>query len=184
MLILLTLLVPLVGGALLGVLRPKSDRVRAWYVEAVVIATSILVWTVLLSATDEPFVLYHLTDALPIVFRVDGMSRVFAGLVSILWPIASLYGFEYMKHEERENAFFMWYTMSYAATLAIAFSGSLFTLYIFYECLTLVTLPLVIHKKDATSIRAGRKYLTYSLTYAAYPYLDIEVLIALQLPTL
>lgn len=179
MLILLTLLVPLVGGVLLGVIRPKTDRVRAWYVEAVVIATSILVWTVLLSDSGEPFILYYLTDALPLTFRVDGMSRVFAGLVSLLWPLASLYGFEYMHHEERENAFFMWYTMSYAATLAIAFAGNLFTLYIFYECLTLVTLPLVIHKKDAASIRAGRKYLTYSITGAAFAFIALVVLIAL-----
>ena len=179
MLILLTLLVPLVGGALLGVMRPKSDRLRAWFVEAVVIATSVLVWTVLLSDSGEPYVLYHLTDALPLTFRVDGMGRVFAGLVSLLWPIASLYGFEYMKHEERENAFFMWYTMSYAATLAIAFAGNLFTLYVFYECLTLVTLPLVIHKKDAASIRAGRKYLTYSITGAAFAFIALVVLIAL-----
>ena len=179
MLILLTLLVPLVGGALLGVIRPKTNRTRAWYVEAVVIATSILVWTVLLSDSGEPFILYHLTDALPLTFRVDGMSRVFAGLVSLLWPLASLYGFEYMHHEERENAFFMWYTMSYAATLAIAFAGNLFTLYIFYECLTLVTLPLVIHKKDAASIRAGRKYLTYSITGAAFAFIALVVLIAL-----
>ena len=179
MLILLTLLVPLLGGALLGVLRPQSSRVRALYVEAVVITTSILVWSVLLSATNEPFVLYHLTDALPLTFRVDGMSRVFAGLVSLLWPIASLYGFEYMKHEERETPFFMWYTMSYAATLAIAFAGNLFTLYVFYECLTLVTLPLVIHKKDAKSIRAGRKYLTYSISGAAMAFIALVVLLFL-----
>ncbi|MBQ3484796.1 MAG: proton-conducting membrane transporter [Clostridia bacterium] len=177
MLILLTLLVPLVGGALLGVLRPRSNRLRAWYVEAVVIATSILVWTVILTRTEEPFILYHLTDALPLSFRVDGMSCIFAGLVSLLWPIASLYGFEYMHHEERENPFFMWYTMSYAATLAIAFAGNLFTLYVFYECLTLVTLPLVIHKKDTKSIRAGRKYLTYSITGAAMAFIALVCLI-------
>ncbi|MBQ7851060.1 MAG: proton-conducting membrane transporter [Clostridia bacterium] len=179
MLIILTLLVPLLGGALLGVLRPRSSRVRALYVEAVVIATSLLVWTLLLSRTEEPFILYHLTDALPLTFRVDGMSCVFAGLVSVLWPIASLYGFEYMKHEERENPFFMWYTMSYAATLAIAFAGNLFTLYCFYECLTLVTLPLVIHKKDAKSIRAGRRYLTYSITGAAMAFIALVVLLFL-----
>ena len=179
MLILLTLLVPLVGGALLGVIRPKSSAVRAWYVEAVVIATSILVWTVILTRDGQPFTLYHMTDALPLTFRVDGMGCVFAGLVSLLWPIASLYGFEYMKHEERENSFFMWYTMSYAATLAIAFAGNLFTLYVFYECLTLVTLPLVIHKKDAASIRAGRKYLTYSITGAAFAFIALVVLLFL-----
>ena len=57
MLILQTLLVPLAGGVLLGVMRPKSSRIRAWYVEAVVIATSVLVWTLLLTPTDEAFIL-------------------------------------------------------------------------------------------------------------------------------
>ncbi len=179
MLIYLSLLVPLLGGVLLGILRPASSRVRAIFVEAVVIATSILVWSVLLSASGEAAVLWRLTDDLPLTFRVDGMGRIFAGLVSLLWPLASLYSFEYMKHEERENSFFMWYTISYAATLAIAFAGNLFTLYIFYECLTLITLPLVIHKKDAKSIRAGRKYLTYSITGAAFAFIAMVVLIAL-----
>ena len=33
---------------------------------------------------------------------------------------------------ERLNSFFAFYTMSYAATLAVAFSANLFTLYVFY----------------------------------------------------
>ncbi len=177
MLILLTLLTPLLGGALLGVLRFSSAKVRAVYVEAIVLTTSFLVLALLLSRTETPFILYTLMDGLPLSFRVDGMGAVFAGLVAILWPIASLYGFAYMEHEERENTFFCWYTMSYAAALAVAFSANLFTLYVFYECLTLVTLPLVFHKKDAQSIRAGRKYLTYSISGAAMAFIAMICII-------
>lgn len=177
MLIILTLLTPLLGGALMGLLRFTSARTRAIYVEAIVLSTSIMTWALLLSADSNTLLLCHLTDELPILFSLDGMGRVFAGLVSVLWPLASLYGFEYMKHEERENSFFAWYTMSYAATLAIAFAGNLFTLYVFYESLTLITLPLVIHKKDAQSIRAGRKYLNFSITGAAMAFIAMVCLI-------
>ncbi|MDD6049888.1 MAG: proton-conducting transporter membrane subunit [Clostridiales bacterium] len=177
MLILLTLLVPLLGGALMGVIRFPSGKARAIYVEAVVCLTSAMVLSLLLTRTEETVVLYDLMDKLPLAFRLDGTACVFGGLVAALWPIASLYAFEYMKHEERENTFMAWYTMSYAATLAVAFSANLFTLYVFYECLTIVTLPLVIHKKDAMSIRAGRKYLTYSITGAALAFIALVFII-------
>lgn len=176
MLILLTLLIPLLGGALMGVIRFPSGKVRSIYVEAVVCLTSLMVLSLLLTRTEETIVLYNLMDKLPLAFRLDGPACVFAGLVAALWPIASLYAFEYMKHEERETSFLAWYTMSYAATLAVAFSANLFTLYVFYECLTIVTLPLVIHKKDAMSIRAGRKYLTYSITGAALAFVALVVI--------
>ena len=176
MLIILTLLVPLLGGAAMSFIRFPSGKARAIYVESVVCLTSVLVLSLLLTRTQESLVLYHLIDKLPLAFRLDGPACVFAGLVAALWPIASLYAFEYMKHEERDNSFMAWYTMSYAATLAVAFSANLFTLYVFYECLTIVTLPLVIHKKDAMSIRAGRKYLTYSITGAALAFVALVVI--------
>ncbi len=173
MLIFLTLLVPLLGGAAMSFIRFPSGKARAIYVESVVCLTSLMVLSLLLTRTQETFTLYTLLEGLPLAFRLDGTACVFAGLVAVLWPIASLYAFEYMKHEERENSFMAWYTMSYAATLAVAFSANLFTLYVFYECLTLITLPLVIHKKDALSIRAGRKYLLYSITGAALAFIAL-----------
>ena len=176
MLILLTLLVPLVGGAAMAFIRFNSGKARAIYVESVVCLTSLMVLSLLLTRTNETTILYYLIDKLPLAFRLDGAACTFAGLVALLWPIASLYAFEYMKHEERENSFLAWYTMSYAATLAVAFSANLFTLYVFYECLTLITLPLVIHKKDVMSVRAGRKYLLYSITGAALAFVALVVL--------
>ncbi len=173
MLLYLTLIIPLLFGALLPLFRFKDLKSRGIYVEAVVILTSILVWIMLLTRTDTRFDLFTVMEGLTLSFKVDGMSCVFAGLVSILWPLASLYGFEYMTHEERPNTFFAFYTMTYAVTLAVALAANLFTLYVFYECLTLITLPLVVHKQDAKSIRAGRKYLYYSISGAAMAFIAL-----------
>ena len=177
MLIFLTLLVPLLAGAAMAFIRFPSGKARAIYVESAVCLTSLMVLSLLLTRTQETVILYNLMEKLPLAFRLDGPACVFAGLVAVLWPIASLYAFEYMKHEERDNTFMAWYTMTYAVTLAVAFSANLFTLYVFYECLTLITLPLVIHKKDTMSIRAGRKYLTYSITGAALAFIAMVVIV-------
>ena len=177
MLLNLTLILPLIGGALLPLFKFDTVKKRAWYVEAVVSATSVMVLFVLLTSMHTRYTYFHMTDTLSIAFRVDGTGAVFAGLVAFLWPIASLYGFEYMTHEERPDSFFAFYTMTYGVTLAIAFSANLFSLYIFYECLTLITLPLVVHKQNADSNRAGRKYLTYSISGAALAFIALICLI-------
>ena len=60
--------------------------------------------------------------------------------------MATLYAFEYMEHLGKENTFFAFYTMTFGVTTGIAFAGNLMTLYMFYEMLTLVTLPLPLRK--------------------------------------
>jgi multicomponent Na+:H+ antiporter subunit D len=51
------------------------------------------------------------------------------------------------------------FAVSLAATMGIAFSANLFTLFLFYEMLTLATYPLVSHKGDAATVRSARVYL-------------------------
>ncbi len=97
MLLFLTIALPMLGGAAMGLMRFSSAKSRGIYVETIVLATSILTWVLLLTRTDTTYVLCHMNSELALAFRVDGMSCIFAGLVSILWPLASLYGFEYMQ---------------------------------------------------------------------------------------
>lgn len=175
MLITCAILLPILLGALVPFFRFKTVRARGLYVEAVVLATSALVAAALLRPAGETVSLFRLYDGLTLTLHIDGMTRVFAGLVALLWPLASLYGFEYMKHEERPDSFFAFYTMSYGITLGVAASGNLFSMYIFYECLTLMTLPLVFHKKDSASIRAGRMYLYYSIGGAALGFIALMI---------
>ena len=92
MLLFLTIALPMLGGAAMGLMCFSSAKFRGIYVETIVLATSILTWVLLLTRTDTTYVLCHMNSELALAFRVDGMSCIFAGLVSILWPLASLYG--------------------------------------------------------------------------------------------
>ncbi len=147
------------------------------FLESAVIINSILVWYLLLHHSDSTFLLAHFTGDLSICFKVDGMGIVFAGLVSALWPFATLYAFEYMTKEEHEKIFFLFYTMTYGITLGIALSANLLTMYFFYELLTLVTVPLVMHTLTREAILASRKYLYYSLGGAAFAFIGLIMII-------
>ncbi len=173
MILLVPVLLPLAAGLIVGLGPFKKRTIRSAFVGAATLANSaVMLWLVF---NGQGMILHaqRLTENLTIVFHVDGLSRVFGGLIAVLWPLATLYAFEYMEHEERESTFFAYYLMSYGVTAGIALSGNLFTLYAFYELLTLVTLPLVLHKRDTASIRAGRMYLYYSISGAALAFIGM-----------
>ena len=169
--LLVTIVFPLITGALLPVFRFKKRKSRNIYVEAVTAVNSVFVWLLLLNAPEGTLRALNLAGDLEITFHVDGLGSVFAGLISLLWPLATLYAFEYMEHQGKEDVFFAFYTMTYGVTMGIAMAANLMTLYMFYEMLTLVTLPLVMAGMSREAIMAGRKYILYSMGGAAFAFI-------------
>lgn len=166
-------LLPMLGGVLIPLLPFKNRTQMMGYIEAVVVVTSALMLSALLGQPEDAFVLFRFTGNLSISFRLDGLGTVFAGIVSFLWPLATLYAFEYMEHEGHEKIFFMFYTVTYGVTLGIALSEDILTMYCFYEMLTLVTLPLIMHTLTREAILASRTYLYYSLGGAAFAFVGM-----------
>ncbi len=175
--IILVILIPIFAGILVPVLPFKNRSHMETFLEYAVAINSILVWYLLLHHSDSTFLLAHFTGNLSISFKMDGVGMVFSGLVSALWPFATLYAFEYMTKEEHEKIFFLFYTMTYGITLGIALAANLLTMYFFYELLTLVTVPLVMHTLTREAILASRKYLYYSLGGAAFAFIGLIMVI-------
>lgn len=171
LMLMIPILLPVIGGAILPLFHFQNRKCRQWYVMAIILTTSIATFFVLGNRPEGTLLAINLAGHLEVSFHIDGLGSVFAGLVAALWPFATLYSFEYMKHEEKEDKFFSFYTMTYGITIGIAFAANLMTLYMFYEMLTLVTLPLVMHQMNKKSIHAGRKYIFYSIGGAAFAFI-------------
>jgi multicomponent Na+:H+ antiporter subunit D len=95
------------------------------------------------------------------------MANVFAVMIAIMWPLVLLYAFEYMKGDEARNRIFAFFIMTYGVTLGVCYSADMITMYVFFEMLTLVTIPLVSHYQDHESMYAGRIYAAYTIGGAA-----------------
>ena len=159
-------LIALAGGLLIALFRFGNRKGLCVFTETFILATAVCCVPVLTGPDVGCLKLLKVTDGFELCLRLDDLSRIFAGLISCLWPLAGLYAFEYMKHEEREKPFYAFYVLTYGITLGIAFSANLFTLYFFYEALSLITLPLVSHKQDEAGSRAGLTYLKYTVSGA------------------
>lgn len=175
---LLPIFVPVLFGAILPLFRFQDARKRRAYVGSITIANTLLMFVVMFLIRPEgDFMLLNMAGELSISFHMDGLGCVFGSLIAVLWPIATFYAFEYMKHEGKENTFFTFYTMTYGITVGIAFASNLMTLYLFYELLTFVTLPLVMHGMSRKSVFAGRRYVTYSVGGAAFAFIGIAFIL-------
>ena len=88
-----------------------------------------------------------------------------------------VYAWDYMKHEGHKPMFWAFFTASFGVTLGIAFAANMMTMYLFYELLTLATIPLVMHAMTKQAIHAGVKYAAYSIAGAALAFIGMVFLI-------
>lgn len=130
------------------------------------IVTSALSLAVILGGETQ-FQLFSFGGKMNIYFQIDDLGRIFAVVVNIVWVLAGFYAFEYMKHEKEEKRYFGFYTIVFGILLALNYSGSMLTYYLFYELMTLLSVPFILHSKTKEAIMGGLKYLFYSL-FGAY----------------
>ncbi len=116
---------------------------------------------------------YFIVDILPHVnfgFRVDAFGLIFAITASFLWIIVSFYSIGYMRilKEHAQTRYYFCFALAIFGAMGVALSANLFTLFIFYEILTVSTYPLVAHEQSPEALFAGRKYLAYLLTSGVF----------------
>lgn len=120
----------------------------------------------ILAGNTYTYELCKILPGLSLKFTVDGFGMLFALVASSLWIVTSIYSIGYMRglDEHAQTRYFCFFALALSATIGVAFSGNLLTLYLFYELLSLSTYPLVTHHQDKEARTGGRKYLTYLLS--------------------
>ena len=158
------LTIPALGAVFIGVMGRLHPNLReaATFITAVMLAS--VAWS-LASAVSHgargEIVLSQLNAALSIKLHIEPLGALFATLAASLWIVNSLYSVGYMRgnKEKHQTRFYIFFAISIAAAMGVALAGNLFTLFLFYELLTLSTYPLVTHKGDQATIKSARIYL-------------------------
>jgi len=161
--VLASMLVPMAGALLISQADRKPNlREAITLMTAVVLLACVLTLLPSVMAGERPEVfLFELMPGLQMAFKVEPLGMLFALIASSLWIVNSLYSIGYMRgnKETHQTRFFVCFALAISATMAIAFSRNLFTLFVFYELLTLVTYPLVTHHGTEKARNGGRVYL-------------------------
>jgi multicomponent Na+:H+ antiporter subunit D len=160
----LAVLWPLAGAVLVGLLG-KWPNVRE---SASLLTAGSLFWLVV--AKVLPAVLgggrprLDVVEVLPglgLAFEIEPLGMLFAMVASGLWIVTTFYSIGYMRghHEQNQNRFYICFALAIAGAIGVAFAANVFTLFLFYEMITLSTYPLVTHSGSDEAKKAGRMYL-------------------------
>ena len=139
----------------------KNDKSRNLIVLIGLILNLILV---LLSLNiKEQGTVFQITNQLSLSYLSDGIGKFFALLCALMWLVVGIYSFEYMMHEKNRYRFYAFYMMTLGAMNGICFAGNYMSMYCFFEFMTLLSVPMVLHNQSKEAINASKKYLIYSV---------------------
>ena len=165
---LLAILVSAVGA--LGIARTGERRANlreSWSVAAGILQFAIVASMIpdVLAGRSPQIVVSRILPGIEFGFRVDAFGLLFGLGASLLWIATSFYSIGYMRslREHAQTRYFACFALALTATLGVAFSANLFTLFLFYEGLTFSTYPLVAHKETPEAKAGARKYVIYLL---------------------
>lgn len=157
------MLLPVLGTVFIGLFRNRPNlREAATLTTGVALFAVVLsLWPEIMSGGRPQITLAVPLPGIPLLLEIEPLGYLFSLVASSLWIVTSLYAIGYMRghHEKHQTRFYLFFAVAISATMGVAFSGNLFTLFLFYEVLTLCTFPLVTHHQTPEARKAGRIYL-------------------------
>lgn len=144
----------------------KRPNLREFWSFAGSILTFISVAVMVPTILNSQKIVYTLSTLAPGVslnFRVDALSLIFGIVSSFLWIFATCYNIGYMRslNEHAQTRYYMCFAIAILGAQGVSYSGSLLSLYLFYEIITIFTYPLVAHHQDEEGYAGAKKYIVY-----------------------
>lgn len=163
--IFLTLLVLLVAPIAIIMARGSQNVREGVSFVSAIISFLLIVSMVpaVLNKSIEPITLFTILPGITVSFAVDGLGIIFGLIATFLWAFATSYNIGYMRSlkEHAQTRYYCCFSIAILGAIGVAFSANVFTLYLFYEVITVFTYPLVAHHQDEEGFAGARKYLVY-----------------------
>jgi multicomponent Na+:H+ antiporter subunit D len=179
--LLLAVLAPLVGAGLVMATgkRPNLREACSFLAAATLFGITVSLVPAVRAGQTLHFTVFELLPHLSVSLRADALSMIFAVSASFLWILTVFYSAGYMRglEEHAQTRFNTCFALALFGAIGCAFADNLFTLYLFYEIVSVTTYPLVAHHQDAEGYEGGQKYLIYLTTTAKGLILPAMVLL-------
>jgi len=186
--LLLTIMVPLVTAVMVLFCGAKPNLRESCSVTGAGLMFALVLSLVpdVLAGKKLLFPMFHILPGVSVTLRADAFSMIFAVVASFLWIMASFYSMGYMRglQEHAQTRFNACFALALFGAIGCAFSDNLFTMYLFYEIVSICTYPLVAHHQDEEGYQGARKYVVYLTGTAKLLVLPAMVMIYVLTGTL
>ncbi len=154
-------LIPLIGAALAALIGRYSEKKRDLFVLAITAAVCILSFILMQNSWQAEVITRYMIGFgdIPLLFKVDRLGALFNFLSSLIWFLATLFSLTYMTHEKRRNRYYTFYLITLGGCLGVFLTGDLFSLFFYFELMSVASYLLVVHTQTEEANSAGRLYL-------------------------
>jgi multicomponent Na+:H+ antiporter subunit D len=163
---LIVVLLPAIAAILIMLTGNKKPNVReAWSFIGGIITCLINLTMVpdILSGNVIQYTVFKMLPGISVKLTVDALGIIFAIVASFLWILATSYNVGYMRalKEHAQTRYYACFSIAITGAMGVALAGNVFTLYLFYEIISIFTYPLVAHHQDEEGYEGARKYISY-----------------------
>lgn len=96
-------------------------------------------------------------------FSLDGFTTLYVALSSFAWIMALLFAPRYMSHDKRKGRFYIFSVITWIATVMVFMAGDLFTLFLFFEMMSLASYVWVAQEEKKKCMEAAGTYLAVAV---------------------
>lgn len=164
LILIVTIFLPAAAGATVWLLpEAKGNRALRGRLMTYALAAELLLAIALCFGRGAGMTLLRMTPTLRLTLRIDTVGCVFAVLMCAMWLASAVFSLQYFEHDAHEQSYQAFTLCVLSALMGQCFAGSMVTLYVFYELMTLLSVPMVVHERTPQAVAAGIKYLVYSI---------------------
>ncbi|THB68859.1 MAG: monovalent cation/H+ antiporter subunit D family protein, partial [Desulfovibrio sp.] len=156
-----------------------NHREAVSFIAAILTFVSVLSFVPgVLSGKIYVFHLFTLMDGIYVKFTIDGLACIFGLVAPFLWIFVTSYNIGYMRglSEHAQTRYYVCFAVAIFGAVGVAMSANIFTLYLFYEIISIFTYPLVAHHQDDAAWEGARKYFVYLMGTSKLFFLPAMVL--------
>jgi multicomponent Na+:H+ antiporter subunit D len=168
--------IPFLTGSLVFLTSKSSLKLKEWLALLGSLLPFIFLLLIIPLSLRNVFLvtpIIRITPDIWLRFRADQLALIFGSTAALLWSMASLYSWGYMKGKEHLTRFYGFLLLNLSWTLGVALAGNLLTLYIFYELLSISSYPIIAHEETPEALAAAKKYLIYVIVGGVFIFLGL-----------
>lgn len=176
-LILIMILLPIFSSFAIYFIGRKNEKLRDCLSIAISAIELIFVLILMFKIKEVAFRMSYIFG-IGLSFKIDGFRCLYALISIFLWLITLIFSHEYMAHYENKNRYYMFYLWTLGSVIGVFFSNDIFTTFVFFEMMSLVSYVLVMHDEKENTKKAATIYLCVSIVTGMILLMGLFILYA------
>ncbi len=95
--------------------------------------------------------------------KLDGFRLVYVAMAILMWAVSGVFSTEYMAHYQNKKQYYLFFGLTFLATVGVFLSADLYTTFLFFEMMSFTSFVWVIFDQKKEAISAAKTYLAVAI---------------------